>query len=95
MSDERRRSKAYVGKDVVVTFDADVCQHAAECVRGLPQVFDTKKRPWIDPDGAAADAVRAQVARCPSGALQYRDPGMDKRLASQPVFTARVPLGTM
>jgi uncharacterized Fe-S cluster protein YjdI len=40
----------------------------------LPQVFDTKKRPWIDPDAAPADEVRAQVARCPSGALQVQEP---------------------
>lgn len=67
-------AKAYEGKEVTVTFDAEVCQHAAECVSGLPQVFDTKKRPWINPDGADAEAVREQVRRCPSGALQYLDP---------------------
>ena len=66
-------AKAYEGKDVTVTFDAEICQHAAECVRGLPEVYDTKKRPWIDPDGAPADAVRAQVGRCPSGALQIQE----------------------
>jgi uncharacterized Fe-S cluster protein YjdI len=75
--------KEYIGKDVVVTFDAEVCQHAAECVRGLPQVFDTKKRPWIDPDGASAAEVRAQVGRCPSGALQYHDPGTGQTTTAQ------------
>ena len=68
------KAKAYEGAEVVVTFDASVCRHAAECVKGLPQVFDTSKRPWIDPDGAPASEVRAQVERCPSGALQWRDP---------------------
>jgi uncharacterized Fe-S cluster protein YjdI len=63
--------KAYEGKDITVSFDPEVCQHAANCVRGLPTVFDTKKRPWIQPDGAPADEVAAQVGRCPSGALQY------------------------
>ena len=74
MSENESKAKAYVGADVVVTFDAAVCQHAGECVRGLAEVFDTQKRPWINPDGAPADAVRAQVQRCPSGALQFRDP---------------------
>ena len=64
--------KAYEGKEIEVSFDNEVCQHSGECVRGLPGVFDTKRRPWIDPDGADADAVAAQVGRCPSGALQYR-----------------------
>lgn len=66
--------KRYSGTAIDVTFDAQVCRHAAECVRGLPAVFDTKARPWINPDGASAAAVEAQVARCPSGALQVAPP---------------------
>lgn len=62
--------KAYEGHDVIVSFDTAVCQHAAECVRGLPTVFDTHRRPWIDPDGASADEVIEVVGRCPSGALR-------------------------
>lgn len=63
--------KYYEGEDVTVSFDAKVCKHAGYCVKGLPAVFDTEARPWINPDGADADAVRAQVERCPSGALQH------------------------
>ena len=63
--------KTYSGRDVDVSFDRDVCQHVGNCVRGLPAVFDTKRRPWIEPDGATPDEVVAQVKRCPSGALQY------------------------
>jgi len=69
--------KTYAGKAVDVSFDPEVCIHAAECVRGLPAVFDTKRRPWIVPDAAEADEVVAQVGRCPSGALQakrHREP---------------------
>ena len=60
----------YVGNGVTVSFDADVCEHSANCVRGLPNVFDTKKKPWIDPDGASPEEIIAQVMRCPSGALR-------------------------
>jgi uncharacterized Fe-S cluster protein YjdI len=63
--------KAYVADDITVTFDADICRHAGNCVRGLPAVFDTKRRPWIDPSQASPEAVAAQVRQCPSGALQY------------------------
>ena len=59
----------YSGKAAVVSYDAKRCIHAAECVHGLPNVFDPKARPWIDPDGAAADELVAVVARCPTGAL--------------------------
>ena len=62
--------RTYSGLDVDVSYDSDVCIHAAECVKGLPSVFDTKAHPWIQPDNASAEDVIAQVARCPSGALQ-------------------------
>lgn len=64
--------KPYAGADIVVSFDAVRCRHFAECVRGLPDVFDVDGRPWIAPDHAAADQVAEVIRRCPSGALQYR-----------------------
>ncbi|MFF8024471.1 (4Fe-4S)-binding protein [Streptomyces sp. NPDC007896] len=63
--------KAYEGQSITVTFEAGRCLHAAECVHCLPEVFDTAKRPWIQPDGAAADRLAEVVRRCPSGALRY------------------------
>ena len=67
----------YASTEVDVSFDPEVCIHAAKCVRGLPAVFDTKRRPWIAPDAASADEVVAHVERCPTGALQakrHREP---------------------
>lgn len=69
-----RRIKEYEAPDVVVGFDARRCIHAARCVSELPAVFDTSKRPWIQADAAEAEAVIAQVARCPTGALIARRP---------------------
>jgi uncharacterized Fe-S cluster protein YjdI len=63
--------KTYVGVEVDVSFDPEVCVHAGNCVRGQPAVFDTSRKPWIVPDAAAADDVVAQVRRCPSGALKF------------------------
>jgi uncharacterized Fe-S cluster protein YjdI len=63
-------AKIYAGAHVDVSFDSKICQHAAECVRGLPVVFDTSRRPWILPDGAAPERVVEVVGRCPSGALR-------------------------
>lgn len=63
--------KPYTSPDITVTYDVKRCIHVAECVRRLPQVFDTEKRPWIQPNNATADEIAATVERCPSGALQY------------------------
>ncbi|MFF5553863.1 (4Fe-4S)-binding protein [Streptomyces olivaceoviridis] len=69
MGEEELRS--YNGSDITVSFDSARCLHFAECLRGLPAVFDVKARPWISPDNADADSVAEVVQRCPSGALQY------------------------
>ena len=63
--------KRYEGKDIEVTYDTARCLHAAECVRGMPAVFDTAKRPWIAPDAADAESLAAVIRRCPTGALHY------------------------
>lgn len=62
--------KSFVGEGVTISFDADVCQHSGNCVKGLDAVFDSKQKPWINPNGATAEEVIAQVAQCPSGALR-------------------------
>ena len=63
--------KTYNGRDIDVTFDAEICIHAAECLRRLNAVFDLSKRPWVQPDNATADQVQETIDNCPSGALKY------------------------
>ncbi|MBS4200002.1 (4Fe-4S)-binding protein [Bacillus sp. FJAT-49732] len=71
--------KLYSGKDIEVKFYAKRCLHAAQCVKGLSEVFDVKKRPWVNPDQASADDVARVIERCPSGALEYvRKDGEDQ-----------------
>ena len=65
-------ARAYTAPGVTVFYDRGRCLHFAECVRGLPQVFDVAKRPWIQPQNASANEVAEVVRRCPSGALHYR-----------------------
>ncbi len=65
-------AKQYKSGDVVVSYDPDLCIHAAECVHGLPRVFDTQARPWIQPANATPEEIRAVIGKCPSGALEFR-----------------------
>jgi len=71
-ADDASLGKAYVAPSVTVFYDRARCRHYAECVRGLPQVFDVKNRPWVRPDAAGADDIAEVVRRCPTGALHYR-----------------------
>ena len=57
-----------------VTWDANVCIHAGNCVKGLPAVFKVGAEGLeIDQDAATEGEVRAVVGSCPSGALRYED----------------------
>lgn len=67
-----KRLQVYETPEITVTFDPAVCIHSGVCVRGLPAVFDVRRKRWVRPELAPAADVAAQVARCPSGALQYR-----------------------
>ena len=67
-----KRLQVYETPEITVTFAPEVCQHTGVCLRGLPAVFDVQRKRWIRPELASAADVAAQVARCPSGALQYK-----------------------
>ncbi|WP_431031919.1 (4Fe-4S)-binding protein [Streptomyces sp. P6-2-1] len=75
----REGARRYRGAEIAVSYEVARCLHAAECVRGLPAVFDVERRPWIAPDGAPAAEVAEVIERCPSGALQYHWPGHAER----------------
>ena len=70
-----KRLQVYETPEITVTFDPGLCKHSGNCIRGLPAVFDIRRKRWIRPEAASADQVAAQVARCPSGALQSYRPG--------------------
>ncbi|MEO5742753.1 MAG: (4Fe-4S)-binding protein [Vicinamibacterales bacterium] len=70
MADQITRLQVYEAPDVTVTFDPNLCRHTGICLRGLPDVFDVRRKRWVRPELAPAADVVAQVGRCPSGALQ-------------------------
>ena len=61
--------KTYTHAGVTVIWQPALCIHSRNCFHGLPGVFDPNRRPWVDPKAADPQAIVAQVARCPSGAL--------------------------
>lgn len=69
-----KRLQTYEGDGIVVTFDPNICIHSGVCVRGLRAVFDVKRQRWVDVTAATPEEIVAQVAKCPSGALQARIP---------------------
>jgi len=62
-------SKKYTNGEITINWQPDKCIHSGVCVKTLPQVYNPKDRPWIKMENASSDELRAQVAKCPSGAL--------------------------
>jgi uncharacterized Fe-S cluster protein YjdI len=62
-------TKKYSNGEVTVIWKPDLCVHSGICARGLPGVFDPKRKPWVDAWGASSQEIVDQVKRCPSGAL--------------------------
>ena len=73
------RRTTYSGRAIAIHDNRGLCAHAGYCSDGLPAVFKYGAEPWIDPDGAPAEAVAATIRRCPSGALSYSTGGTEHR----------------
>ena len=61
--------KHYSNGEVTIKWEPTKCIHSGNCVKGLPEVFRPREKPWIQPDSASSDDIIATVNRCPSGAL--------------------------
>lgn len=66
------KTKEYTNGEVAIIWQPELCIHSGICVKGLPDVFRPKVRPWISINKASTEDLINQVKRCPSGALSYR-----------------------
>ena len=89
------RGRTYRGQQVTVYYDARRCTHFAECVRGAPDVFDVRKRPWVQPDNGSAEFVAEVIRRCPTGALHYELVDGPPETPERPTRVEAVPDGPL
>lgn len=68
---EREIVKEYTNGELTIVWKPKSCIHAAECVKALPNVYNPDEKPWIKQNNATTDELKAQIAKCPSGALSY------------------------
>jgi uncharacterized Fe-S cluster protein YjdI len=65
------KTREYSNGEVTIVWKPKLCIHSTICVKGLPEVFNSNKKPWINSKGASTDDLITQVNKCPSGALSY------------------------
>ena len=92
-SDERKQpgvQREYRTGQIVVYWEPQLCIHTARCLRGLPQVFDINRQPWIKVEAASADQIAEVVARCPTSALRFErlDGGPQEQAPEQTTIQA-------
>jgi CDGSH-type Zn-finger protein len=75
----QNRRTSYTGKRVTIHDNRGICAHAGFCTDGLKAVFRMGQEPWIDPDGASAEAIIETIGKCPSGALSYSIEAVEHR----------------
>lgn len=64
--------REYSNGEIIVRWEPHRCTHPGRCIHALPAVFDVRRRPWIDMQGADTAAIIRAVELCPSGALTWR-----------------------
>jgi uncharacterized Fe-S cluster protein YjdI len=64
-------TKTYSNGEVTIIWKPSLCIHSAICFKGLGEVFDPRKRPWITPENSTTEKIIEQVKKCPSGALGF------------------------
>ncbi len=63
--------KEYTNGELTVVWKPGICIHSGECVKGMPGVFDPKRKPWIIAEDAETKKLKETIDKCPSGALTY------------------------
>jgi uncharacterized Fe-S cluster protein YjdI len=63
--------KEYTNGEITVFWKSELCIHSANCLLGMPRVFNSRKKPWINLAGADSKEIMKTVDSCPSRALTY------------------------
>jgi uncharacterized Fe-S cluster protein YjdI len=64
-----QKTHHYSNGETTVVWKPELCIHSGICFKGLADVFDPRRKPWIDMSKAETQQIIDQVKKCPSGAL--------------------------
>jgi len=70
----------YAGERITIHDNRAICAHSGICTDGLAAVFRYGQEPWVDPDGATIEEIKAVIEACPSGALSYSVDGIEQKV---------------
>ena len=80
--------KEFSNGEITVYWKSELCIHSANCLLGLPGVFNSKKKPWINVHASNSKDIMKVIDTCPSRALTYLK--STKFITSKPRATAKM-----
>jgi uncharacterized Fe-S cluster protein YjdI len=83
----KEKIKEFSNGEVTVFWQPELCIHSANCLIGLPEVFSTKKKPWVNVHASNTKAIMKIIDTCPSRALLYQK--SSKFVTSKPRATVK------
>jgi uncharacterized Fe-S cluster protein YjdI len=66
-----KNDRKYTNGEITVFWQPVKCVHATTCYRELLDVFNPRKRPWVNMNGASTEEIIRVVKLCPTQALSF------------------------
>jgi len=67
-----KTDRKYTNGEITVYWQPKKCIHPTTCYRELIEVFNPRKRPWVNMNGASTDEIVRVVRLCPTQALSFK-----------------------